>query len=87
MFIRFANGSTWQVIGSDNYDSLVANRDSWFSEISTVADTGAYLLPQSNSNAKNITHSLVQTQAMHLLRRSIIAPLRLLSSAASSAKN
>lgn len=95
MFIRFANGSTWQVIGSDNYDSLVgtppagivfsewaranpaswaylapilienngwglfittpigrnhaesmlrmaqANRDNWFSEISTVADTGA----------------------------------------------
>src|SRR5262249_40286409 len=23
MFIRFKNGSTWQVIGSDNYDSLV----------------------------------------------------------------
>ncbi len=23
MFIRFANGSTWQVVGSDNYDSLV----------------------------------------------------------------
>jgi len=23
MFIRFRNGSTWQVIGSDNYDSLV----------------------------------------------------------------
>lgn len=23
MFIRFANGSTWQVLGSDNYDSLV----------------------------------------------------------------
>ena len=23
MFIRFQNGSTWQVIGSDNYDTLV----------------------------------------------------------------
>jgi hypothetical protein len=23
MFIRFCNGSTWQVIGSDNYDTLV----------------------------------------------------------------
>lgn len=23
MFIRFVNGSTWQVVGSDNYDSLV----------------------------------------------------------------
>jgi hypothetical protein len=23
MFIRFTNGSTWQVVGSDNYDSLV----------------------------------------------------------------
>ena len=25
MFIRFRNGSTWQVIGSDNYDSLVGS--------------------------------------------------------------
>ncbi len=25
MFIRFANGSTWQVIGSDNYNSLVGS--------------------------------------------------------------
>ena len=23
MFIRFKNGSTWQVIGSDNYNRLV----------------------------------------------------------------
>lgn len=25
MFIRFINGSTWQVVGSDNYDSLVGS--------------------------------------------------------------
>ena len=25
MFIRFKNGSTWQVVGSDNYDSLVGS--------------------------------------------------------------
>lgn len=25
MFIRFVNGSTWQVVGSDNYDSLVGS--------------------------------------------------------------
>jgi phage terminase large subunit len=25
MFIRFTNGSTWQVVGSDNYDSLVGS--------------------------------------------------------------
>jgi phage terminase large subunit len=25
MFIRFENGSTWQVVGSDNYDSLVGS--------------------------------------------------------------
>ena len=25
MFIRFLNGSTWQVVGSDNYDSLVGS--------------------------------------------------------------
>ena len=25
MFIRFANGSTWQVVGSDNYNSLVGS--------------------------------------------------------------
>jgi hypothetical protein len=25
MFIRFRNGSTWQVVGSDNYDSLVGS--------------------------------------------------------------
>jgi phage terminase large subunit len=100
MFIRFKSGSTWQVIGSDNYDSLVgtppagivfsewaraipaswgylapilienggwalfittpvgrnhaksmfdmaqANPDSWFSEISTVTDTGAISLDE-----------------------------------------
>jgi hypothetical protein len=98
MFLRLANGSTWQVIGSDHYDTLVgtppagivfsewaranpaawaylapvllenrgfglfittpigrnhaqsmlqmaqANPDTWFSEISTVTDTGALSL-------------------------------------------
>lgn len=43
MFIRFKNGSTWQVVGSDNYDSLVGSPPVGvvFSEYA-LADPGAW---------------------------------------------
>lgn len=58
MFIRFQNGSTWQVIGSDNYDSLVgsppigvvfsewalANPNSWAYLRPILAENGGWSL-------------------------------------------
>lgn len=43
MFIRFKNGSTWQVVGSDNYDALVGAPPAGvvFSEYA-LADPGAW---------------------------------------------
>jgi hypothetical protein len=48
MMIRFVNGSTWQVVGSDNYDSLVGSPPAGvvFSEWSLAKpDAWAYLRP------------------------------------------
>ena len=53
MFIRFKNGSTWQVIGSDNYDSLVGSPPAGvvFSEWALAKpDAWAYLKPILDEN-------------------------------------
>lgn len=53
MFIRFKNGSTWQVVGSDNYNSLVGSPPIGvvFSEWSLANPAAwAYLLPILTEN-------------------------------------
>lgn len=42
MFIRFKNGSTWQVVGSDNYDSLIGSPP-----IGIVQSEAAYCNPMA----------------------------------------
>jgi hypothetical protein len=53
MFIRFKNGATWQVVGSDNYDSLVGSPPAGvvFSEWPLAkADAWAYIRPILREN-------------------------------------
>ena len=53
MLIRFVNGSTWQVVGSDNYDSLVGSPPAGvvFSEWALAKpDAWAYLKPILDEN-------------------------------------
>lgn len=53
MFIRFKNGSTWQLVGSDNYDSLVGSTPVGlvFSEYSIANPSAwAYLMPILEAN-------------------------------------
>ena len=69
MFIRFKNGSTWTVIGSDNYDSLVGSPPAGivFSEWARAVPTSwAYLAPilvENNGWAVFITTPLGNNHA------------------------
>ena len=69
MFIRFKNGSTWQVIGSDNYDTLVGSPPAGicFSEWSRANPASwAYLAPilvENNGWALFITTPLGNNHA------------------------
>ena len=75
MFIRFKNGSTWQVVGSDNYNSLVgappvglvvsewalADPAAWAYLSPILAENGGWALFLYTSRGKNHGHSLWQS--------------------------
>lgn len=72
MFIRFKNGSTWQVVGSDNYNSLVgappaglvvsewslADPSAWAYLSPILAENGGWALFLYTSRGKNHGYSL-----------------------------
>jgi len=72
MFIRFRNGSTWQVVGSDNYNSLVgappaglvvsewalADPAAWAYLSPILVENGGWALFLYTSRGKNHGHSL-----------------------------
>lgn len=72
MFIRFKNGSTWQVVGSDNFKSLigsppvgvvyseyaVANPDGWNYIRPILANNGGWALFVSTPRGDNHFHNL-----------------------------
>lgn len=74
MFIRFKNGSTWQVVGSDNYDSLVgsppvgivfseyalADPGAWAMLRPILAENGGWALFISTTRGRNHFHKLVE---------------------------
>jgi hypothetical protein len=75
MFIRFRNGSTWQVVGSDNYNSLVgaapaglvvsewalADPAAWAYLSPILVENGGWALFLYTSRGKNHGHSLYQS--------------------------
>lgn len=75
MFIRFLNGSTWQVVGSDNYNSLVgappaglvasewalADPAAWAYLSPILVENGGWALFLYTSRGKNHGHSLYQS--------------------------
>jgi phage terminase large subunit len=73
MFIRLRNGSTWQVIGSDNYSSLVGTPPAGivFSEWArAVPAAWAYLAPivvENNGWALFITTPVGRNHALNML--------------------
>ena len=74
MFIRFKNGSTWQVVGSDNYDALVgsppvgivfseyalADPAAWALLRPILAENGGWALFISTTRGRNHFHNLVE---------------------------
>lgn len=74
MFIRFKNGSTWQVVGSDNYNSLVgsppvgivfseyalADPSAWALLRPILAENGGWALFISTTRGRNHFHKLVE---------------------------
>lgn len=74
MFIRFKNGSTWQVVGSDNYNSLVgsppvgivfseyalADPSAWALLRPILAENGGWALFISTTRGRNHFHRLVE---------------------------
>ncbi len=74
MFIRFINGSTWQVVGSDNYDALVgsppvgvvfseyalADPSSWAFLRPILAENGGWALFISTPRGRNHFSRLVE---------------------------
>lgn len=74
MFIRFKTGSTWQVIGSDNYDRLVgvsvagltssewalANPSSWAYLAPIVAENNGWAIFITTPRGKNHAHAMLQ---------------------------
>lgn len=74
MFIRFKNGSTWQVVGSDNYNALVgsppagivfseyalADPNAWGLLRPILAENGGWALFISTTRGKNHFHKLVE---------------------------
>jgi hypothetical protein len=75
MFIRFKNGSTWQVVGSDNFNSLVgsppvgvvfseysiANPRSWGILRPILLENGGWALFIYTPRGKNHGHALLQS--------------------------
>lgn len=75
MFIRFKNGSTWQVVGSDNFNSLVgsppiglvlseyalSNPSAWSYLRPILLENGGWALFIYTPRGKNHGHSLVQS--------------------------
>lgn len=74
MFIRFKNGATWQVVGSDSYKSLVgapplgivlsewakANPAAWAYLAPILDENGGWALFITTPEGKNHAHSMVQ---------------------------
>lgn len=74
MFIRFKNGSTWQVVGSDNYDALVgsppvgivfseyalADPAAWGLLRPILAENNGWALFISTTRGRNHFHKLVE---------------------------
>lgn len=74
MFIRFKNGSTWQVVGSDNYNALVgsppvgitfseyalADPSAWALLRPILAENGGWALFISTTRGRNHFHKLVE---------------------------
>lgn len=74
MFIRFKNGSTWQVVGSDNYDALVgsppvgvifseyalADPQAWAMLRPILAENGGWAVFISTTRGRNHFHKLVE---------------------------
>lgn len=74
MFIRFKNGSTWQVVGSDNYDALVgsppvgivfseyalADPAAWALLRPILLENGGWALFISTTRGRNHFHKLVE---------------------------
>lgn len=74
MMIRFANGSTWQVVGSDNYNSLVgappvgvvfseyalADPNAWAFIRPILAENGGWAMFISTPRGRNHFHKLYQ---------------------------
>lgn len=74
MFIRFKTGATWQVVGSDNYNSLVgsppvgvvfseyalADPQAWAIIRPILAENGGWALFISTTRGKNHFHKLVE---------------------------
>lgn len=74
MFIRFKNGATWQVVGSDNYNSLVgsppvgivfseyalADPSAWALLRPILAENGGWALFISTTRGRNHFHKLVE---------------------------
>lgn len=72
MFIRFVNGSTWQLVGSDNYDSLVgtppvglvfsefalANPSAWGYLRPILANNGGWAIFITTPRGKNHAYTL-----------------------------
>lgn len=74
MFVRLRNGSTWQVVGSDNYNSLVgsppvgivfseyalADPNAWGLLRPILAENGGWALFISTTRGRNHFHKLVE---------------------------
>jgi phage terminase large subunit len=74
MFIRFKNGSTWQVIGSDNYKSLVgtvprgvvisewakANPGAWAYLAPILAENGGWAAFITTPEGRNHAHAMLE---------------------------
>lgn len=74
MFIRFKNGSTWQVVGSDNYNSLVgsppvgivfseyalADPNAWGLLRPILAENGGWAIFISTTRGRNHFHKVVE---------------------------
>lgn len=72
MFIRFINGSTWQVVGSDSYNSLVgaslygivmsewalANPSAWAYLSPIIEESGGWAMFITTSRGKNHAHGM-----------------------------
>ena len=75
MFIRFKSGSTWQVVGSDNYNSLVgspphgvvfsewalANPSAWGYISPIVRENGGWAMFITTPRGKNHAYSMLET--------------------------